>query len=394
MIAMTYFERHVMNFRSVLSSRGLDAVLLANNRVSEPTHYNYNLYYVSNILGFSTARTCFLILTEDECGVWVDVGEVEEARKQSWIERVEPIEPEPGRYSPEEFAEIAAKKMRELIGRETIKVGVDGGYLPSSVALALIKEGLQVEDVALDLEKSRLIKDEREMELLRKAAEIVDKGVEKVMDAVHEGITEHELSVLAEYEMRRSGAECFWWPSIISSGPEAESWANSPTHRRIRRGDLLWMDFTPVYKGYAADIARAFVYGEAGEEQLKVFNQAKEALDEAASTLRDGVTIREVMEAAVQTVRGSPYERYYIGPGHGIGLYNSVYPVFLTSISEMKALPASILEMKLLEGMTVAIEIIFTVPGLGGVRLEDNYLITIDQPERLTKAPITATVTS
>jgi len=245
----------------------------------------------------------------------------------------------------------------------------------------------------LDLEKSRLIKDERELELLRKAAEIVDKGVVKVMDVVHEGVTERELSLFAECEMRRSGAECFWWPSIISSGPEAESWANSPTDRRIRKGDLLWMDFTPVYMGYAADIARAFVYGEASEEQLEVFNLAERALDEAASTLRDGVTIREVMEAPAQTVRGSPYEGYYIGPGHMIGLYNSVYPVFLTSISKMKALPTSMLEMKLLRGMTAAIEIIFTIPGLGGVRLEDDYLITMNQPERLTKAPITATVT-
>lgn len=388
---MSFLERHIRNFRSVISSRGLDAVLLANFWATEPAHYNYNLYYVSNLLGFFP--WCLLLLTEDECGVWLEIEDLERAREQSWIERVEPMELKQKCYSTEDFARIAAKHLRKFVGKETIEVGVDGRHMPSSVTLSLIKEGLHVEDVTLDLEKSRLIKDEGELELMRKAAEIADKGVEKVMGAVHEGVTERELSVLAEYEMRRRGAECFWWNNIISSGPEAESWANSPTDRRIRKGDLLWMDFGPVYMGYQGDIARTFVYGEAGEEQLRVFNLAREALNGVTSTLRDGVTISEVMEAAAQPVRGSPYEGFYVGPGHGIGLYKDAYPLFLTSISGMKTLPKSLLEMRLVRGMTVAIEIIFTVPGLGGVRLEDDYLITKNQPERLTKAPITGTVT-
>jgi Xaa-Pro aminopeptidase len=388
---MEYVERHIENFRSVLSSTGLDAILLANFRVFVPTHYNYNLYYISNILGFFPI--CLLILTEDDCRVWVDTGDVanifpiSRAIGQSWLEKIEPIAVE---GSLEEFARIAAKNLREMTGKKIIKVGVDGRQMPSSITLSLIKEGLQIEDASLALEKSRLILDEGELKLLRKAAEISDKGVEKVMDKIEEGITERELSVIAEYEMRRQGAECFWWPSIIASGPEAEFFADSPNDREIRKGDLLWMDFTPVYKGYAGDIARAFIYGEASKEQLTVWNLAKEALDEGASSLTEGVNIRQVMMAAAEPVRGSPYEKFYSGAGHGIGLFNDVYPSFLKSTSKMKTMSKSLAELKLAEGMTIAVEIVFTVPGLGGIRLEDDYLITTKQPEQLTKAPIMA----
>ena len=388
----TYFENHLRNFRSVLSAREVDAILLANCGANVPNDYNYNLYYVSNLLGF--LPWCIFVLTGDECGIWVHAEDVERVKKQTWIDRVEAMEPEGGAFqsSPEELARTALTHVRELVGSETLRLGVDGGRLPSSVALALIQEGAQVEEVSLDLEKSRMVLDDRELDQMRKGAQIADQGVEKVMEAIREGVTERELSVLAEYAMRAAGAECFWWPSIIASGPEAAFWADSPTHREIRDGDLLWMDFTPVYQGYAGDIARAFVCGTASQDQLEVFELAEETLEATAAALGDGVTIREVMEAAAQVVKGSRYEPFYLGPGHMIGLYNSVYPIFLSSISEMEAMPPAILEMPLQPGMVVAAEIIFTVPGLGGVRLEDNYVITANQPERLTRAPIVATV--
>ena len=111
-ISMTYFESHLKNFRSVLSDHDVDAILLANLGASEPNHYNYNLYYVSNLLGFFPWM--FLILTEDECGVWVDIGDVERVKNQSWIDRVEPMEPEKGpfQYSPEGIAKTAMKHIR------------------------------------------------------------------------------------------------------------------------------------------------------------------------------------------------------------------------------------------------------------------------------------------
>ena len=389
---MEYYEKHLSNFRSVLSSREIDAILLANYEVAVPPNYNFNIYYASGLLGFFSP--CFLVLTEDDCGLWVNTGDEERARRQTWLNRVAEIERPGGpfHFSPEENARAALQQVRELVGRDAVRVGVDGAHMSGSLLLALVQEGAQVEDVHLDLEKSRMVLDDRELALMRRGASAADRGVEKVMEAVREGITERELSVLAEAEMLRAGAECFWWPNIIASGPEAEFWADLPTDRRIQRGDVLWMDFTPVVRGYTGDIARAFVYGEASPEQMALFTLGEEALAATAAALGSGVTIRKVMEDAAEVVKGSPYEPCYLGPGHMIGLYNSVNPIFLASTAGMAHLPEDVLDAQLEPGMVVAAEIILTVPGLGGVRLEDNYIITTDQPERITHAPITPTV--
>jgi len=386
---MGVWEKRIANFRGVLS-RGVDAIILANYTATEPNHHDYDLYYASNLLRFFP--WCFLVLTKDECGLWVHEDDLKRAKEQSSVKRVEPVRLELHSMS-REFGKVAADRVKELTGKsEGIRVGVNGECLSSFVSLALQKAGLRVVDVGSDLERSRLVKDEVEIGHMRKAAGIADKGVEKVMDSIRQGITERELSVLAEYEMRRRGAECFWWPSLIASGPEAEKWADSPNQRRIKRGDLLWMDFTPVYMGYGGDIARAFVYGRPSETQLGLYRLAETVLDRAVSSLGNGVTIRELMEAAAEAMKGSPYEKFFVGPGHGIGLYNDIYPTFFTTLAKMKKLPRSLLETKMLKGMVFAIEIVFTVPGVGGVRLEDDYLITAGKAERLTKAPLTPSV--
>ncbi len=384
-----YGQQHLDRIRSILSSRELDAILLANYSSHTPQDGDYSLYYASNLLGRYT--NCFLVLTADDCAVWVGQQDLSRAREASWIARVEPTEPGEGwGHSGEELAEIALERVQEMVGRERIRVGVNGRFLPSTLGLVLARAGLTVEDISLELEDVRLVKDEREVELLRRACQIVDTGVEAVMEGLREGITEHQLAALAEYEMRKNGADCFWWKTLMSSGPQAENWMASPTHRKIGNGDLVVMDFTPVYQGYAGDIARTFVCGEASAEQLQAFDLAERALEAAAASLKEGVTCAEVMEAAAREVRGSPYEEYYVGAGHGMGLYDDTYPIYLAPLSV--TLPPSILEMEMRANMVMAIEIILTIPGMGGVRLEDNYVVTADRPERLTHAPIIAQI--
>jgi Xaa-Pro aminopeptidase len=386
---MSFVGRRIENFRSVLREKELDAIILASYRGFGPHDGSYNFYYLTNLL--RRFSTYFLILTEDELRVWVERSDLERAKDRSRIKGIQVMEsPSKNSHTPGEFGGILKKHVKEMVrGKSEIRVGLDGRYLQASVVPSLSGDGIEVVDAAEDLELSRLVKDELELEHIRKAAAIVDVGVAKTMEGVRERMTEIELAALAEYEMRREGAECFWWKTLINSGPDAQSWADSPAQRKIGTGDLVGMDFTPVHQGYAADIGRSFVLGKPNPKQLRVLEMTKKSLDAGILVLRDGVTIREIVEASTDVVKGSPYEKFYTGPGHCIGLYSDVYPGFFFSIAKVPSLPKSHLDRKFAKGMTLAMEVVLTVPGVGRVCIEDDYLITARGSERLTNAEIT-----
>jgi Xaa-Pro aminopeptidase len=375
------------NYRRVLADKHLDALLLCNFWAESPQGGDYNIFYLARLL----KRYIFslLILTPDDCGVWVEADDLPRARRESWLQRVEALPAgEQWGYSGKELAGIAAELIRSFISKDRLRIGYDGRYLPGSMAIALSELGIQLEEVSPDLEQSKLVKDELEQQSMRGAAAIVDRGVSRVMEQVREGVSEIELAAAAEAEMRVAGAECFWWKTLLASGPAAEQWFDAPTERQIRHGDVILMDFTPVFRGYGGDIARTFVLGTPNAEQRAVWNLTKGALEAAVAVLREGVSLRELMQAGVDVVRGSPYEPYYIGTGHTIGLYSHVYPIFLSSIERMKTIPRWVLDTRMRAGMVAAMEVIITVPGLGGFRLEDSYIVRADGAEKLTHSPM------
>jgi Xaa-Pro aminopeptidase len=383
--------RRLGNYRGVLAARNLDALLLTNYWAESPQGGDYSIIYLSNLL--KRYIFSFLILTPDECGVWVEAEDVPRAREQSWLKLIEAIPSgESFGYNGADLTRIAAERIRGLVGKDKIRLGFDGRYMPASIALELLRLGFYLEDVALGLEQSKLVKDEWEQDNMRQASRIVDLGIAKVMASVREGVSEIELAAAAEAEMRVAGAECFWWKILLASGPEAENWFDSPTERKIRKGDVVLMDFTPVYNGYGGDIARTFVLGEPSAKQREVWNLAKEALDAAVGILREGVSLRELMEAGARVVRGTPYEDVYVGTGHTIGLYSHVNPIFLSTIEKMNKVPRAALDITMKAGMVAAMEIIITVPGLGGFRLEDAHIVRTDGSEKLTQAPMVISV--
>jgi len=184
--------------------------------------------------------------------------------------------------------------------------------------------------------------------------------------------------------MRKEGAECFWWKTLVRGGPDAENWGDSPTSRKIGIGDMVALDFTPVCDGYAADIGRTFVFGEPTHEQMAVLELTRRSLGAGISALRDGATLGEVVGASMKVVRGSPYERLYLGPGHCIGLYADVYPGFFFSVSKLPTVPKPYLDKTFVKGMTVAMEVVISVPGVGRVCYEDDYLVGSGGAEKLT----------
>lgn len=219
----------------------------------------------------------------------------------------------------------------------------------------------------------RMVKDLGEVQAIRKACEITEKSFLAILNTIKPGQTEAEIRNSLEYEFRKNGAEGIAFESIIASGPDNGANPHATvSSRKIQNGDMITIDFGCKYNGYCSDMTRTIAIGQPSEELLKIYNVVKEAKDNAVLKLKSGVKAKDI-DMAIRSV----FEKYgYVlphGPGHGFGLDIHENP-FLGPRNEY--------EME--ENVVHTIEPGIYIPGIGGVRIEDDYLITKDGYELLT----------
>jgi Xaa-Pro aminopeptidase len=304
-----------------------------------------------------------------------DEREVERAQQDSWL-RVSGARIV-GR-SPEQFAGLIVDALSKRIDRPRARLGVNGSKMPVSIGLVLGRE-VELVDVSLAMEMARVAKDALEIEWMAKACEIAEAGFQSMLSAVEVGMTELELAALAEYEMSRLGADYFWaGRTMVMTGPDAVCTlgTDSSTHRKVERGHLVHVDIFPSCHGYMADMARTIVMGSPTQEQLELIDANYRAFENAIGALKEGRRVKEIGQAAFQDM-DAKYRDVMLGPGHGIGLNDDLYP---------RLAAASLGDVVLENGMAISIEIATMVPGLGGVRFEDNFIVNGHSPIRLSKA--------
>ena len=219
----------------------------------------------------------------------------------------------------------------------------------------------------------RMVKDPDELGLIRKACAISDAAFESVLNEIHPGVTEREIANLLEFGFKKRGADGLLFDTIIASGPENGANCHATvTDRRLEKGDLLTMDFGATYEGYGSDITRTVVLGRPSDEQKKIYEVVKEAKKRAQDTLRAGTAVNEVAAAGVGWIEKCGYTVPH-GIGHSFG-FDSHEDLFISSRDDSK----------LGVNMMTTLEPGIYIPGVGGVRLEDDYLIQSDGAEQLT----------
>lgn len=225
--------------------------------------------------------------------------------------------------------------------------------------------------------RMRLIKDDDEIDLIRKAAQIVDAAYNRITSFIKEGITERELSAEIDCELRRNGAIKEGADTIAISGPRSALIHGKATDRVITNGDLVLMDFSANYEGYHSDITRTVVIGQSDSRQEEVYNIVLEAQKLAISLIKPGVAGYDIDAAARKYITERGYGEYFShGLGHGLGLHIHDSPAF----SRYSTL---ILE----KGIAATVEPGIYIPEWGGIRLEDDILVTDSGCEVLTAAP-------
>jgi Xaa-Pro aminopeptidase len=226
------------------------------------------------------------------------------------------------------------------------------------------------------VEKLRAIKDAGELSVMREAAELISTVFRRVVGEIRAGLSELALAAEIEHEIKRCGGSGTSFETIVASGPRS-AWAHAqPTSKLLSKNELVVLDQGAILRGYCSDMTRTIFVGKASRKVRSLYTAVLEAQEAGRQAVRPGVTAGDVDKAARNTLKRARLDRYFTHSlGHGLGL----------EVHEMPRLgkgEQTVLE----EGMVVTVEPGVYLEGVGGIRIEDDVLVTATGSVDLTTA--------
>jgi Xaa-Pro dipeptidase len=225
----------------------------------------------------------------------------------------------------------------------------------------------------------RKVKDEKEIKLLRKAAELASEGMRVAYETVAPGVKEYEVAAEVEYAMRKLGSDGTAFETIVASGPCSAFPHGGCSDKEIHEGDLVVVDLGATYKLYRSDMTRTLVAGKPSEKQKELYQIVKEAQKKAFDAIKPNVKAKDVDAVARKIIEDAGYGKYFVhNLGHGVGLEVHEPPTLGPDSAETLAV-----------GNVVTDEPGIYLVGYGGVRIEDTVLVQKNGAEKLTNGAYT-----
>ncbi|RHW38481.1 aminopeptidase P family protein [Lysinibacillus yapensis] len=337
--------------RKALTEQNVDALLITNE---------YNRRYMTGFTG--TAGVA--IISQNDAVFITDFRYTEQAKKQ--IEHFRIVQHEGVLFK--EVASQAEKMGIKTLGfeKDTMTYGMYETYQMLIKAELVPLSGL--------IEKIRLIKTEQEIKIIKVACEIADQAFSHILTVIKPGLTELEIANELEFFMRKLGATSSSFDTIVASGVRSALPHGVATDKVIEKGDFVTLDFGALYNGYISDITRTIAVGQPSEKLVEMYHTVLESQLLALEKVGPGMNGIEADRVARDYLTLKGYgEAFGHSTGHGIGLEVHEGPG-LSSRSNTTLEP----------NMVVTIEPGIYLPGIGGVRIEDDILITEAGNEKLT----------
>ncbi len=253
----------------------------------------------------------------------------------------------------------------------------DESSLTLEVLKKLRKQGMALKGHRDLVGELRQRKDAVELSRIRKAIRRAEESFRELQKHIRPGARERDLALKLEYLMREKGSRRAAFDTIVASGPNGAMPHAAVTDRRIKKGDLVTIDFGAEADGYFCDITRTVCIGRPTPRQREIHALVLSAQETAIQSVRPGMSCKAVDAEARDVIRNAGHgEHFGHGTGHGIGLMVHEGP----SISPLS-------RDRVERGMLFTVEPGVYVPGWGGVRIEDMVLTTEHGAHVLTTLP-------
>jgi Xaa-Pro aminopeptidase len=312
---------------------------------------------VRYLVGFSSSNAA-LFVEPERVRLFTDFRYAETARAVEGVEFVE---------TKRSLVGALAELLDGTVGFEADAVSYASWEVLRAGGLELVpRRGL--------VEALRAVKDESELEKIRRAGEITSEGYARLADERFVGRTERELAWRLEDLFRELGADAPAFESIVASGPNAAKPHARPTDRTMEAGETIVIDAGAMVEGYNADCTRTFATGPLPEELKAAYQATLEGQLAGLEAVRAGVTGIDADAAARDKIEAAGLgEKFGHGLGHGVGLEVHEAPRLSRESTDT-----------LVAGNVATVEPGVYLAGLGGIRIEDLVVVTDGEPEILT----------
>ncbi|AFH61948.1 M24 family metallopeptidase [Paenibacillus caseinilyticus] len=342
----------VHRLRELLDEKGIPALFITN-----ATNRTY-------MTGF-TGSSGYVLITASRAVLLTDFRYMTQAPQQA------------AGYEVVEHAPKVAETVKDILAREGItRLGFEASDLSFS-AYRSYAEGLSpVELLPTEglVETLRMVKDETELAVMQEAADLADRTFTHILDFLKPGVKELDIALEIEMFVRRNGAASTSFETIVASGERSALPHGKASEKLIGNNEFIKLDYGAYYKGYCSDITRTVVLGTPSDKHREIYGIVLEAQMAALEAIRPGMTGREADAVARDIITKYGYgDHFGHGLGHGLGMEVHESPR-LSKLGDTVLKP----------GMTVTVEPGIYLPGFGGVRIEDDIVITDQGNRRLT----------
>lgn len=343
-----------------MGERNIDAVALVPSA---------NLVYLTGLQMHLSERVTMAILTQDAAHLIVPALEVPRVEARTKI----PLT----LHAWTDAAWVGA-------GWDSMKkvLSLDGKNVAMDYYSLRVVEQSQLLDFAPTLKQSdagtlfaelRMSKDAAEVDAMRRACRVLEDSIEHLTAEIAVGKTENELAARWQWLMFEHGADGIPDAPIVASGPNAAQPHTTATERKLQAGDMLILDGWCTVDGYYGDITRTFAIGEISDEMKTIYELTRRANEAGRAAVKPGALCQDIDRAARAVIRDGGYADYFLHrTGHGLGLEVHEAPNMLEGDTRV-----------LVPGTTFTVEPGIYLAGKGGVRIEDDVVVTQDGGETL-----------